>query len=81
MHCSKLSYFANLLLHLTKPVPKSQMKNQRSKTNKLGWTGRPSLPDLPSDHRYARSSGPVVYQKVLAFLLPFAGAVNATNNV
>ena len=47
--------------------------------SKLGWTGGPSLPKIPSDHRYTRCGGPVVYQKVLAFLLQLA--VNDTNNV
>ena len=35
--------------------------------SKLGWTGRPSLPEIPSDHRYVRRGSPVVYQKMLAF--------------
>ena len=37
--------------------------------SKLGWTGGPSLPKIPSDHRYACWGCPVVYQKMLAFLL------------
>ena len=35
--------------------------------SKLGWTGSPSLPEILSDHRYARWGSPVVYQKMLAF--------------
>ena len=57
--------------------PTNQSKHQGSK---LGWTGGPSLPKIPSDHQTEWGSGPVGYQNITfaSFFITFAVAVTAT---